>query len=96
MRVVRRRVRTCAGATAASALARLAIRYDGTPRASRQRGAAPSAALRDLARGNPAARMLRLLETLARGVADDFSMALLDGRVEVRVQPCSAAPASSN
>ena len=42
-------------------------------------------ALRDLARGNPAARTLRLLEALARGAVDDFSMALLDGRVEVRV-----------
>ena len=39
--------------------------------------------------GNPAARLLRLLETLARGPRD-FSMALLDGRVKVRVEPCSA------
>ena len=54
------------------------------------------AALRDLARGNPAARTLRLLESLALGVVDEFSMALLDGRVEVRVQPCSPVHASSN
>ena len=53
-------------------------------------------ALHDLARGNPAARMLRLLEALARNVADNFSMAVLDGRVAVRVTPCSTVHASSN
>ena len=67
-----------------SDLARLTIRYDGTPPAP-DSGAPRLGPLLDLARGNPAARMLRLLETLALGVADDFSMALLDGRVEVRV-----------
>ena len=78
-----------------SDLARLTIRYDGTPPAPDSE-APRLRALLDLARGNPAARMLRLLETLALGVADDFSMALLDGRVEVRVRPCSPAPASSS
>jgi hypothetical protein len=78
-----------------SDLARLTIRYDGTPPAP-DSGAPRLRSLLDLARGNPAARMLRLLETLALGVADSFSMALLDGRVEVRVRPCSPAPASSN
>ena len=78
-----------------NALAHLAVRYDGTPSTpGSDTPRLPS--LRELARGNPAARMLRLLETLALGVADDFSMALLDGRVEVRVRPCSAAHASSN
>jgi hypothetical protein len=78
-----------------SALAHLAISYEGAP--------APSgsdtphlAALRDLARGNPAARTLRLLEALARGAVDDFSMALLNGRVTVRVTPCSAVHTSWN
>jgi Beta-ketoacyl synthase, N-terminal domain len=78
-----------------SDLARLTIRYDGTPPAP-DSGTPRLRALLDLARGNPAARLLRLLETLALGVADDFSMALLDGRVEVRVRPCSPAPASSS
>ena len=77
-----------------SDLARL-IRYDGSPPAPDSE-APRLRALLDLARCNPAARMLRLLETLALGVADDFSMALLDGRVEVRVRPCSPAPASSS
>ena len=53
-------------------------------------------ALRDLARGNPAARTLRLLEALARGAVDDFSMPLLNGRVTVRVTPCSAVRTSWN
>jgi Beta-ketoacyl synthase, N-terminal domain len=76
-------------------LARLSVRYDGTmsPTDSEMPRLPP---LRDLARGNGAARMLRLLENLALGVADEFSMALLDGRVEVRVHPCSPAPTSSN
>ena len=95
MRIVWRRVRSCAREPVDSDLARLTIRYDGTPPAPGSE-APRLPALLELARGNPAARMLRLLETLARGVADDFSMALLDGRVEVRVRPCSPAPASSN
>ena len=76
-------------------LARLSVRYDGTmsPSGSEMPRLPP---LRGLASGNPAARMLRLLESLALGVADEFSMALLDGRVEVRVRPCSPAPASSS
>jgi hypothetical protein len=77
------------------ALAHLTIRYDGMPPAP-DSGMPRLLSLRELARGNPAARTLRLLETLALGAADEFSMALLDGRVEVRVRPCSAAPAFSN
>jgi hypothetical protein len=77
------------------ALAHLAIRYDGTsPAPSSEAPRLPS--LRELARGNPAARLLRLLETLALAVADEFSMALLEGQVEVSVRPCLAARASSN
>jgi hypothetical protein len=76
-------------------MGRLSVRYDGTMSPSDSE-MPRHAALRDLARNNPAARTLRLLESLALGVADEFSMALLDGRVEVRVQPCSPASASSN
>ena len=76
-------------------LARLSVRYDATMSPSDSEMPRLTF-LRDLARGNPAARTLRLLESLALGVADEFWMALLDGRVEVRVRPCSPAPASSN
>ena len=47
-----------------------------------------SSDLRQLARSNPAARLLRLLEALATRRTDAFSMALLDGRVDLRVRPC--------
>ena len=94
MWIVRRRICACPGRWP-SALAHLAISYEGAP--------APSgsdtphlAALRDLAHGNPAARTLRLLEALARGAVDDFSMPLLNGRVTVRVTPCSAVHTSWN
>lgn len=50
--------------------------------------------LRPLARGNPAGRGLRLLEALARGEADRFPLAWLDGRLDIEVTPCSTAPAS--
>ncbi len=74
-------------------LAQLAIRYEGVrPLPGTQAPKQP--ALRDLASGNPAARLLRLLEALARGTADEYAMALLDGRVAVRVTPCSTAPVS--
>jgi hypothetical protein len=76
-------------------LAQLSVRYVGAMSPSdSEMPRLPS--LRDLARGNSAARLLRLLESLALGVADNFSMALLDGCVEVRVRPCSPAPAYSN
>jgi hypothetical protein len=48
-------------------------------------------ALHRLAAGNPAARLLRLPESLARQVPDMFSLPLLDGRVEVRLKSCSPA-----
>jgi hypothetical protein len=48
-----------------------------------------SPALHRLAAGNPAARLLRLLESLAAHRPDRFSMALLDGHVKVRLEPCS-------
>ncbi|MBN9559646.1 MAG: beta-ketoacyl synthase chain length factor [Alphaproteobacteria bacterium] len=45
--------------------------------------------LRELSRANPAARSLRLLQALARGKADRFPVALLDGHLDVEVEPCS-------
>ncbi len=43
--------------------------------------------LRPLAAANPAARALRLLEGLARGVPDHFTAALLDGHLVVGIRP---------
>jgi hypothetical protein len=53
-------------------------------------------ALHRLAIGNPAGRLLRLLQSLAEGAAETFSMALLDGWVKVSVEPCSPAGTFSN
>jgi hypothetical protein len=53
-----------------------------------------SPALQTLARGNPAARGLRILELLARGHAGRASLPMLDGSVEVEVTPCSIVPQS--
>ena len=50
--------------------------------------------LQTLARINPAARTLRLLQALARGAADDFAAELLDGRVNITLRPCSSIPTS--
>jgi hypothetical protein len=47
-----------------------------------------------LSRTNPAARILRLLEALATRQADRLAIGLLDGYVDVSVEPCSTAPAS--
>jgi hypothetical protein len=52
-------------------------------------------ALAALAPANSAARLLRLLEALARGGPNRLSLALLDGRVDVDITPCSTAAASS-
>ena len=52
------------------------------------------AALRGLSRVNPAARSLRLLEAIARQVPDACCAGLLDGRVDMRIAPCSTAAAS--
>ena len=73
---------------ASSGIARIDVRY-----ARNSEGVLNSLprlpALRQLAVGNPAARLLRLLESLARQIPDAFAIALLDGRVEVRLEPCS-------
>jgi hypothetical protein len=54
-----------------------------------------STSLWAVARGNPAGRLLRLLEALARGHEDAVSLALLDARVTVSVRPCSTVARSS-
>jgi len=76
-----------APAAAERALARLSVSYhpDGIVADA---GAPRAAAWRELAAGNPAARLLRLLESLALGTADRFAMSLLDGHVEVTLHPC--------
>ncbi len=52
-------------------------------------------ALAELSRGHPIARILRLLETFAIGQPDRLSLAMLDGRIDVGVAPCSTANVSS-
>jgi hypothetical protein len=79
----------------AGAMARLHIGHAAAPPAP-GRDLPRNAALHDLSRGNPAARILRLLEALARQEADELSIALLDGRIDVSVHPCSAGSASSD
>jgi hypothetical protein len=77
-----------------TALARLSVGY--------QRGVAAEhdttnlTALGTLACGNPAARLLPLLEALARNVPATFSLALLEGSVRATVHPWSPASASSS
>lgn len=72
------------------ALARVGARYvaeavpDGTGEPDMPR-------LRELSRANPAARSLRLLQALARDEADRFPVVLLDGHLDVEVEPCSGA-----
>lgn len=74
----------------ARALARLEARYVADP-APDGAGEPDASGLRELSRANPAAWSLRLLQALARGEADRFPVALLDGHLEVEVEPCSGA-----
>jgi hypothetical protein len=80
---------------ASAGLARIDVQYTGTP-GSTADWLPRMSALHRLTMSNPAARLLRLLESLARQIPDTFSMPLLDGRVEVRLEPCSPAGTSSN
>ncbi len=73
-----------------NALALLDARYVADP-APDGAGELDAAGLRELSRANPAARSLRLLQALARGEADRFSVELLDGYLEIGVEPCSGA-----
>ncbi len=69
------------------ALGRLSLGY--RPGGIASEAEAPRAATwRGLAAGNPAARLLRLLESLALGGTDHFALGLLDGHVEVTLHPC--------
>ena len=77
--------------TAASPVARLAVRHVGGE--PPDPGEPFTAALRPLARGNSAARSLRLLECLARGQADRHAVPYLDGHLDLAVTPCSTATA---
>ena len=78
-----------------AALSRLSIMYSANPPPPGSE-TPHLPALQPLARSNTAARMLRLLETLARGAPDTLSLALLDGHVNVTLSPCSRACRSSN
>jgi len=49
-------------------------------------------ALHALWRGNPAARALRMLEHIARGAAGVACAGLLDGRIDISMQPCQPPP----
>jgi len=71
----------------AGALGRIELDYADEPDPAWP-DAPRAAALRALHAGNPAARALRLLESLALGAEDRFAIALLDGAVRVSVAPC--------
>jgi hypothetical protein len=71
-------------ADGAGGLGRIEVRF--VPEAASADAGAPcQPALRALARGNPAAQSLRLLESLARRAADRHALAYLDGRLDVAV-----------
>lgn len=69
-----------------SASPTISVRYDVEPPAPRA-GLPRNPALHALAAGNPAAQSLRLLETLALGVADEHAVAYLDGRLDIAIRP---------
>ncbi len=70
---------------AAGTLATIGVRYDAEAPAPGA-GVPRNPALHALAGGNTAAQSLRLLETLALGVADEHAVAYLDGRLDISVQ----------
>lgn len=70
----------------AGGLCRLRVGYDPAP-PDPGAGLPRDPALHALARGNPAARALRLLEALARGGAQEVQAPYLDGRLSVAVLP---------
>ena len=73
-------------------LARISVRYKAEPvEAGAWEPRVPG--LRRLAAGNPAARALPLLEALARSEPDAMQAELLDGRIEIEVEPCRSGPA---
>jgi hypothetical protein len=76
-----------APAASERALAQLSVSYHEGGIAP-EREAPRAIAWRELAAGNPAARLLRLLESLAVGATDRFALSLLDGHVEITLHPC--------
>lgn len=66
------------------------LRLDWRPGSAPPDTGAPRGAFGGLPRSNPAARILRLLEALARQEPDHLSLALLDGHIDLIVHPCSA------
>jgi hypothetical protein len=69
-----------------SALGRLRVGFVAEPCAEGSEFAR-GAGLDALSAAHPIARILRLLEGLAAGICDRCSLALLDGRVDVRLEP---------
>jgi hypothetical protein len=69
-------------------LASTRVQISWRPNTTPPERAAPQQQLAGLALANPAARSLRLLEALARQQVDRLAVALLEGHVEVIVQPC--------
>lgn len=68
-------------------LARIALRW--SPEAvSGDAGDPLAPGLQPIARGSPAGRALRLLESVAKGQADAFALPYLDGRLDLVVEPC--------
>lgn len=72
---------------AGPALGRLSLDYRAGG-VDPHREAPRAARWHELAAGNPAARLLRLLESLAAGAADSFALCLLDGHLEITLRPC--------
>jgi len=75
-----------APSTVERGLATISVRYDAKPPAPNA-GVPRNPALHALAAGNAAAQSLRLLETLALGIADEHAVSYLDGRLNVSVRP---------
>jgi hypothetical protein len=75
-------------------LARLSVAYE--PGITEEHSMPSLTALHALVQGNPAARLLPLLEALARNVPAAFNLASLESSLQVRVQPWSSANESSN
>lgn len=72
------------------------LRLDWCPDPAPVGSEAPRNDLHGLAWSNPAARILRLLESIARQQPDRLAITLLDGHLAISVQPCSIASGYSN
>ncbi len=74
---------------------RLRVRYHAAP-ATPERAAPRAPGLQALALGNAAARGLRLLESIAATEPDRIEAEMLEGRLEIDVEPCPTASASDH